>query len=930
MDEQRIYRRKNEMLQRDLDTLTTHKMQTYEQFRQNQFREAEQGGGFVAIEEQKDRFYSMDRVEENTLMIDRLLNNANQLQLSTAQREDLGIRRNRVKDFELLNNRTKEDSKEMRLLKEEIRNYDLLLSWTPHNIQECMQYCAMAQQKCEDAIKRCDDYLDKGKSLKFWKKNRNERYDMVKETKARYLRDKQRFTDLLEKPDMEQLMRNGDTMLDLMNYEAIKERHQQEQERQRQAEEEQRRREEDRRAGEEQAEGVNGFFAGVEEQQQREEERKEMEEQAEGVNDLFVDAEKQVKEQQEQQQQQQQQQEQQNQEQQQEQKKEEQQQQQLFRDQELKKLEAGNTPEIIAVRNAITSIQTEMAKPMPPVSVTGDMKADRKAERRVRKRSVDGKEGIDEFCAKMVKKFSILQNSIDDCLKKANGDGYGQNNALKDILEQLRDVTKKDRTLFRDKVLSYRASLAENANEAVKAHTWCDAWKYVRAVAYDLDDNNNGLETKITGAGASMITVITDTKKKETVYFRKGENAGGMDATAFVDDFMKSIEGEFKGEDTVKNALQELFRSLVTDEVLSHPDNANSLDNILNKYRAHSDFDQTMLEFIEKTDKCTDNVKNLFYKPETTKETKEIMGKALALFARKFFQWNFSKRCAKINPNDSLTDRNVATSRLAAALGISSMVSDSRTAVIKKDGKEIMGNVMEDSRGQTKDSIKEDWSYSNKAIGQLFTLQVFDILCGQIDRHHDNYHVITKKKGDKLVVNSVRAIDNDMSFGTSYWDDLANGYQRMAPLSECHIRSMPIDVINTILALDKTALQELLGDLLNNGYIDHLEYRLVRIQDAIRKHAEDPESGLIIDGDGKAMYTGEDADDELRMLKAVKKFKAIQDQTDGGVIRFDGEEMELTTEFDDEFTKGYTSLIDWDHLTLKDIQNRIEERRKQL
>ena len=208
----------------------------------------------MAIEEQKDRFYSMDRVEENTLMIDRLLNNANQLQLSTAQREDLGIRRNRVKDFELLNNRTKEDSKEMRLLKEEIRNYDLLLSWTPHNIQECMQYCAMAQQKCEDAIKRCDDYLDKGKSLKFWKKNRNERYDMVKETKERYLRDKQRFTDLLEKPDMEQLMRNGDTMLDLMNYEAIKERHQQEQERQRQAEEEQRRREEDRRAGEEQAE----------------------------------------------------------------------------------------------------------------------------------------------------------------------------------------------------------------------------------------------------------------------------------------------------------------------------------------------------------------------------------------------------------------------------------------------------------------------------------------------------------------------------------------------------------------------------------------------------------------------------------------------------------------------------------------------------
>ena len=42
------------------------------------------------------------------------------------------------------------------------------------------------------------------------------------------------------------------------------------------------------------------------------------------------------------------------------------------------------------------------------------------------------------------------------------------------------------------------------------------------------------------------------------------------------------------------------------------------------------------------------------------------------------------------------------------------------------------------------------------------------------------------------------------------------------------------------------------------------------------------------------------------------------------VLRYKfGKEMELTTEFDDEFTEGFTSLIDWKHLTLEDLDKRI-------
>lgn len=915
MDEQRIYRRKNEMLQRDLDTLTIHKMQTYEQFRQNQFREAEQGGGFVAIEEQKDRFYSMDRVEENTLMIDRLLNNANQLQLSTAQREDLGIRRNRVKDFELLNNRTKEDSKEMRLLKEEIRNYDLLLSWTPHNIQECMQYCAMAQQKCEDAIKRCDDYLDKGKSLKFWKKNRNERYDMVKETKERYLRDKQRFTDLLEKPDMEQLMRNGDTMLDLMNYEAIKERHQQEQERQRQAEEEQRRREEDRRAGEEQAEGVNGFFAGVEEQQQREEERKEMEEQAEGVNDLFAVAEKQVKEQQEQQQQQQRQQEQQQQQQQQQEQQQQQQQQQEVQNQQVQKfgqqeLDAMGEPataEMQAVRTAITNIQMEMNKPMPPISWSGDATLDKKAERHIRKTA------LDDFCVNMVMQFAKLYQSIEVCLK---GKKYGENEELKGMLEHLQEQTKMDRAMFRDKVVTYRSWLAEDEARAAEKHTWCDAWKYVRSESYDLD-NNKDLKTQNTGSGASNIIVINDTKKNEKVYFRKEEDAGGWDVGSFVENIMETIQADIKCEEGEKTALKDLFNTLFTDDLIQEDKLGDDLSLALQDYRLGNPV-KNITKFTGE-EMCTAEFKRTVLR--ASEETKTRMGKALSLFAKKVFQWNYSYAEAKIDHEDNLTIRNVATSRLAQFLKIGSMVSDSRTAVIKKGDQHIVGNVMEESRG---DSINKNkmYTYSNKAISQSFTLQVFDLICGQIDRHDGNFHVITKKdENGQEEIKSLKAIDNDMAFGNLRWEDIKHGRDNthFAVFSESHIRAMPTALINRILLMKREYMDELFGDILDKDYIESLMDRVTGIQSAILSFANKPDSGLKIEN-GVAKFTGEDADDTLRMLKATKAYKEDMDKNKGYIIAADGGKYKPDSEHG-------RSLIDWKSLTIEQLDERIKARR---
>ncbi len=920
-----------ERREKNLRDITDTKMQTMEQFRQSELRLRDnREDEFVIVDQVKSEFYSMDRVQSNVLIIKELMDNANSLRLSPATMEDLDIRRNRLKDFELLNARTKSDSKEMRLLKEEIRNYDLALSYLPNNNETLTAFCKMMEEKCDDVIKRCDDYLKRGKSAKFWKSNRNDRYHLVEEARARYVNEREkidRLSVLAKAGSAESFLEEGDSMMDLLNMEAIADRmtRRKAEEQQRKEREEARRKEQERKAekrrkkdindGMKQAKAINDLFANAEKQEEEEPEQL--------VKDLFVGVEdQQQNEQQEQQQNEQQenehQEQQQNQqkEQHKEQQQQEQQQQELYGTKaldELKKLD--KTPEMQAIEVAITAIQTEMAKEMPAVQVMDDKELEKKAERRARK----GKDGVDALSVKIVRLFGALDQSIEECLKRENGAGYGGNDALMRILENLRKQTKVDRSQFKDKVVQYRSYIAGSAEEAAKNHTWFDAWKYVRSVSYDLDEKNNGLETKTTGAGSSMITLIKDTKKKQTVYFRQGESAGGWDSEELARNFMESIKGEIRLGDDIKENLKTAFGQIMDKDTLEwvkgasdgddEEDYQNAIEYLetkdLSTYRGNS---KTIEDFIQ-TKVCPTLLKDIYQ--NANGQDKEEIKKAFRLFAKKQFQWTFSFQLAKIDPEQSLTDRNVATSRLAGYLGISSMVSDSRTAVIKKDGKEVMGNVMEDSRGKEIEEMEGEWTYSDKAIGQVYTLQVFDMICGQIDRHKKNYHIIEKNHN----VNSIKAIDNDMSFGGLKWADIEKGHQRITILTECHVRAMPIAVINQILSLDKTVLQEALGDILDSKCMEALRDRLEGVKKSIIEYAKKEEAGLKISEDGKtAEFTGEDKDDTLRMLKAVLKQRKTDDYE-----KIDGGEWEW-----------YENLIEWNHLTEKTLNDKIDARKKVL
>ena len=969
---------KQSQLQRDLFSVTRKQMNPL--FLENQSQEVD--FRFVQIED-----VSEQQVAADTLKINRLLENAADLHLSAAQQKDLEIRRNRNLDFELVNDQSKsKDSDEMKAVKDDIRAYEKALYRSAETDEKRQEMIADAISHCQKTIFDCNTYLKKGKSFFFWRQGR---HDQVAAAKERFQKDYDTLLKLFEASDtMKTGFRATDRLIDLMNVEAVNERVSQqaveEAEEDLQLDEELKQMEEeldDREKWEERAENVNEFFAGAEEQaedQLLDEELKQLEEelndheegyqQAEGVKDLFTAEEKrqqreekgqsgeswaenvddyftEVEKQQKldewfrgvkdrihwdlQMEQ------------------EAQDVNEFFDREETRqrreeKRQAGenqaeNVNEFFAgvekqrLREEGEKRGEETRQRRRENRQANEQSAEKRAEnvneffageetrqRRRKNRQERGQsgenqaEGVNNF-------FTAEEKRLQREEKGQSGENWAENvddyftevekqqkldewfRGVKDRIHwdlQMEQVAEDVNAFFEDVEEQQRQEEeARQAEEQQQIHT----------VSYDLDEKNSGLETQTIAAGASMVTVIKDTKTKQKVYFRQGENAGGWNSEELVKNFMESIKGEIQLSDAMKENLMKAFGDLMPQQLLDRIRKAyteqnekelkGAIDQLdgygMSAYRS-SNFKRNIDSFVQSAN-CPGLLKEV-YRDATEKVRTEI-GKAFTLFARKQFQWSYSVGSAGIDPEQSLTDRSVATSKLAGLLGIGSMVSDSGTAVIKKDGKEITGNVTEDAGGKTIDRMKGTWSYSDKAIGQAYTLQVFDMICGQIDRHHENYRIIEKNQN----VDSIKAVNNEMSFGKLTWEKIAAGYENISPLTESHVRAMPIAVINQILSLDEKALQDALGDVLDNDSMHYLLDRLAGVQKSIVEYAKNGKAGLQLSKDGKtAEFTGEDQDDTLRMLKAVKK------------------------------ERGARTMIWWDNLTEKTLDEKIETRKKEL
>ena len=241
-------------------------------------------------------------------------------------------------------------------------------------------------------------------------------------------------------------------------------------------------------------------------------------------------------------------------------------------------------------------------------------------------------------------------------------------------------------------------------------------------------------------------------------------------------------------------------------------------------------------------------------------------------------------KVAGIKVGSDVTKRNEATSVLADFLGISDMMMKSSTVKLDVEGEKIDGLRMDKALGIEGADVNKKETASGKtvhltpeAIKQLFILQVFDILCGQIDRHQGNYLARCKTKGDELLIEGVTGIDNDLSFGTLSYQDIvmkkkqihvANKmeslevYNEKTKKIESVAPAIDADFANKILALKPEMIDLLLGRLLDKDELSACKDRLKGLQQYMVKE--------------KALDESRKAGDK-RFMASLEEWKAFRD-----------------------------------------------------
>ena len=479
-------------------------------------------------------------------------------------------------------------------------------------------------------------------------------------------------------------------------------------------------------------------------------------------------------------------------------------------------------------------------------------------------------EQLDASCVIAATLYNNVMGSIQNCLKKT--ENYGNRPSIERRLREVYNQCKLESSLFRTKAMEYRELIAEGGYKKDTVLTWSDALRYQRAVVYNLD-GQDGVSMKKFGNSSSVVYRLTTQKngEKNHVFFRKNERVWKKGIVNVADSYYNALSEENKRKykdifdaikiDSVKIVKGQYFQDFIEDMRLkSEVDILNELLNTggLTVQRKLSEFRQANPGGLKK------------------------LGMILKDLSKKCFQTTIatsSRGGAYISSGNSLSQRNVATSRMAQLLGVQDMIADSRTAYVRRGKELIQGNIMEDTKGMDEEALNEKLEkdkktayYDAAAINQLFSLQIFDIICGQVDRNAANFHLLTKQNGSKEVkITGIKGLDNDLSFGKLLFRNIERGYNRIREASEENLRGMPLQLLNSIMHLRPRdmVLDHMLCDILTEHERAALWDRIMGLQDRIRNLP-----GLVQDDYGRFQYEDEeDNNDTLRQAKVLREMK---------------------------------------------------------
>ncbi len=154
------------------------------------------------------------------------------------------------------------------------------------------------------------------------------------------------------------------------------------------------------------------------------------------------------------------------------------------------------------------------------------------------------------------------------------------------------------------------------------------------------------------------------------------------------------------------------------------------------------------------------------------------------------------RKGAKIDENGDLAKRNVAASRIAALLGLNSIIPECELANVEIEGEKKHGVLVDEVKGENLLALKSfNKNEKSRALLNLTSIQIFDLICGQTGRSFDNYKVQTDKRDNDRMISG---INNEFSFGKLTYKDIQKGKDK----GSNYLQNINVDGQWTIPAID--------------------------------------------------------------------------------------------------------------------------------
>lgn len=417
----------------------------------------------------------------------------------------------------------------------------------------------------------------------------------------------------------------------------------------------------------------------------------------------------------------------------------------------------------------------------------------------------------------------------------------GRGKARKQMVMQIMNMALNDELKLSNGLMSFYTMSPEEQ----QGITLPELLRGARTVELHTEDFNNIRNSKANGGGASDVMKIN-------INDGNVSSVGEKEAPTHF----------FKYEDVIKTPNAKFNGSFVIDDILKRfPEIKGTKDEpiirtfFLNQTRT-LDIKKLPLDSLSETGK------------EVMKAINALMTGADNTYNEIITELGYAESGKNVN----MSRRNVATSRVAELVGMGNLIAKSELATIKDDkNNSFTGITMERAKGTSSAGAvanKEKTSgkpNQNKEEGyqlrtgvtggfqrDLCNLQLLDCICGQVDRHTNNYIVTQNEEGD---MTGLQGIDNDAAFGLNEDNKFANVARstRSVVNRETGLLTLPyIDdaAAKRIEALDGSALEYCLADLLTPEEIKAAISRLNKIKQAIKEtRNKEPERFLKDESD---------------------------------------------------------------------------------